>query len=53
MHVPNWQHHSSKDQKRHAKPQAMRMARARRTALLRRLKLRQAAIKMHQNLKNR
>ena len=29
MRVPNWQHHSKKEQKRHLKPQAMRQARAR------------------------
>ena len=27
--VPNWQHHSKKEQKRHLKPQAMRAARER------------------------
>jgi hypothetical protein len=29
MKVPNWQHHSKKEQKRTLKPQAMRQARAR------------------------
>jgi len=29
MRVPNLQHHSKKEQKRHLKPQAMRQARAR------------------------
>ena len=29
MRVPNWQHHSKKEQKRHLKPQALRQARAR------------------------
>jgi hypothetical protein len=37
MKVPNWQHHSKKDQKRHLKPQAMRQARARRNQLKKRL----------------
>ena len=31
--VPNWQHHSRKDQKRRLKPQALRDARRRRQAL--------------------
>ena len=30
MKVPNWQHHSKKEQKRHLKPQALRQARKRR-----------------------
>lgn len=29
MKVPNWQHHSKKDQKRKLKPQALRQAKAR------------------------
>jgi len=29
MQVPNWQHHSKKEQKRHLKPQALRQAKAR------------------------
>ena len=29
MRVPNWQHHSKKEQKRHLKPQALRQARKR------------------------
>ncbi len=29
MKVPNWQHHSKKEKKRHLKPQALRQARAR------------------------
>jgi hypothetical protein len=33
MTTPNWQHHSKKEQKRHLKPQAMRQAKAKRTAL--------------------
>jgi hypothetical protein len=37
MKLPNWQHHSSKEQKRHLKPQAMRDARRRRQALKNRL----------------
>ena len=35
MITPNWQHHSKKEQKRTLRPQALRQARARRTALLR------------------
>ncbi|UYE96943.1 hypothetical protein [Cyanophage S-TIM66] len=38
MNVPNWQHHSRKEQKRKLKPQALRDARRRRQALLRSLK---------------
>ena len=34
MRVPNWQHHSKKEQKRHLKPQALRLARKRRGQLL-------------------
>jgi hypothetical protein len=30
MTVPNWQHHSKKEQKRHLKPQALRAAKKRR-----------------------
>lgn len=37
MNVPNWQHHSKKQQKRHLKPQAMRQAKARRRQLMNRL----------------
>ncbi len=33
MKVPNWQHHSKKEQKRHLKPQALRQARKRRNHL--------------------
>jgi hypothetical protein len=33
MKVPNWQHHSKKEQKRSLKPQALRDARKRRQAL--------------------
>ena len=33
MKVPNWQHHSKKEQKRHLKPQALRQARKRRNPL--------------------
>lgn len=33
MTVPNWQHHSRKEQKRKLKPQALRDARRRRSAL--------------------
>ena len=29
MQVPNWRHHSKKDQKRKLKPQALRQAKAR------------------------
>jgi len=29
MKIPNWQHHSKKEQKRKLKPQAMRQARKR------------------------
>ena len=29
MRVPNWRHHSKKEQKRHLKPQALRQARKR------------------------
>ena len=34
MKVPNWQHHSKKEKKRHLKPQALRQARARRRQLI-------------------
>lgn len=37
MTVPNWQHHSNKEQKRHLKPQALRNAKKRRQALKNRL----------------
>ena len=43
MNVPNWQHHSRKDQKRKLKPQALRDARRRRQALIRSLGYTQAA----------
>ena len=33
MKIPNWQHHSKKDRKRHLKPQALRQARKRRNQL--------------------
>ena len=33
MKLPNWQHHSKKEQKRRLKPQALRQAKARRAAL--------------------
>jgi len=33
MKLPNWQHHSKKEQKRKLKPQALRQAKARRAAL--------------------
>jgi len=37
MSTPNWQHNSGKEPKRNLKPQALRQAKARRQALLRRL----------------
>ena len=37
MTTPNWQHHSNKEKKRHLKPHALRQARARRSALLKKL----------------
>jgi len=37
MKLPNWQHHSKKEQKRKLKPQALRQAKARRQALKKRL----------------
>ena len=37
MKVPNWQHHSKKEQKRTLKPQALRSARERRRQLINRL----------------
>ena len=37
MKVPNWQHHSKKEKKRHLKPQALRSAKARRRQLINRL----------------
>lgn len=36
--TPNWQHHSKKERKRKLNPQALRSARTRRIALLRKLK---------------
>ena len=38
MKVPNWKHHSKKEQKRTLKPQALRQAKERRKALKRKLK---------------
>ena len=38
MKVPNWKHHSKKEQKRTLKPLALRQAKARRKALKRKLK---------------
>ena len=38
MNVPNWIHHSKKEAKRKLKPQALRQAKARRKALVRKLK---------------
>ena len=37
MKIPNWQHHSKKERKRHLKPQALRAARKRLQALKKRL----------------
>ena len=37
MTIPNWQHHSKKEKKRHLKPQALRQARSRRSALVRKI----------------
>ena len=37
--VPNWQHHSKKEQKRRLKPQALRQAKARKQALKRKLQV--------------
>ena len=37
MKLPNWQHHSKKEKKRHLKPQALRQAKKRRGQLLNRL----------------
>jgi hypothetical protein len=34
MKLPNWQHHSKKEKKRHLKPQALRQARKRRGQLI-------------------
>ena len=34
MKIPNWQHHSKKEKKRHLKPQALRQAKARRRQLI-------------------
>tara|TARA_B100000427_G_C15499880_1_gene591506 strand:+ start:1145 stop:1291 length:147 start_codon:yes stop_codon:yes gene_type:complete len=39
MTTPNWQHHSNKDKKRSLKPQALRQAKARRSALIKKLNL--------------
>ena len=38
MKIPNWIHHSKKEQKRTLKPQALRQAKARTKALKRKLK---------------
>ena len=38
MKVPNWQHHSKKEQKRHLKPQMLRQAKAKRRALIRKIR---------------
>ena len=38
MNVPNWIHHSNKQQKRKLKPQALRSAKARRQALINKLR---------------
>ena len=43
MQIPNWKHHSKKDQKRKLKPQALRQAKARRQALKKRLSKRDAS----------
>jgi hypothetical protein len=43
MKLPNWQHHSRKEQKRKLKPQALRQAKARRQALKKRLNKRDAS----------
>ena len=40
MKLPNWQHHSKKEKKRHLKPQALRQARKRRGQLINRLQKR-------------
>ena len=37
MRVPNWQHHSNKEQKRTLKPQAVRDAKRRTKALIKQL----------------
>ncbi len=37
MKIPNWQHHSKKEKKRHLKPQALRAAQKRLQALKKRL----------------
>ena len=34
MKIPNWQHHSKKEQKRHLKPQALRQAKKRSRQLI-------------------
>jgi hypothetical protein len=43
MQIPNWKHHSKKEQKRKLKPQALRQAKARRQALKKRLNSRDAS----------
>jgi hypothetical protein len=43
MKLPNWQHHSKKEQKRKLKPQALRQAKARKQALKKRLNYRDAS----------
>ena len=50
MTTPNWQHNSGKDPKRSLKPQALRQAKARRQALLRRLADRPPNLPNHPNL---
>jgi len=37
MNTPNWQYHSSKEKKRHLKPQALRAAKKKRRQLINRL----------------
>ena len=37
MQVPNWKHHSNKEQKRELKPQALRSAKERRRHLIKSL----------------
>ena len=38
MTTPNWQHHSKKEPKRSLKPQALRQAKYRRKALLKKIR---------------
>jgi len=38
MRTPNWIHHSKKEKKRKLKPQALRQAKAKRKALLKKLR---------------